>query len=169
MKYEMGKINGKQGCRSKSFLKPGETFITIYRLYQTLYGKNISDEIALLPLDEKYKFVNEFICKETGLNPKEVFSFLFNVDAFTLNDDRHFNNIGFVKRNDNTYNAAPIFDNGRGFLNGNISYNKNFSIQENCNRVVAKPFCGDHVKMALYYKDKTNFHFMKFKKFLIEA
>ena len=49
VKYEYCKINDKLGCRSKSFLKEGEDFISASTLYKRLYGGgDLSDFLASL-------------------------------------------------------------------------------------------------------------------------
>ena len=37
--YEEGLINGKSGCRSYNFLKPGQDLITLERLHQYMTGR----------------------------------------------------------------------------------------------------------------------------------
>lgn len=150
--YEKGKINGKDGCRSKTFLTPTASFITLERLHGNVMG---------VPLFEKMKEFNEIsgaatyvinFCKETvGLDLNDYFKKVFTLDYIVLNEDRHFHNLGIIMSNDGSYRTAPIFDNGKSLLNCNPSVNRKMSIEENVQRVVARPFSGSHRKTYEYF------------------
>lgn len=150
--YEKGKINGKDGCRSKTFLTPTASFITLERLHGNVMG---------VPLFEKIKEFNEIsgaatyvinFCKETvGLDLNDYFKKVFTLDYIVLNEDRHFHNLGIIMSNDGSYKTAPIFDNGKSLLNCNPSVNRKMSIEENVQRVVARPFSGSHRKTYEYF------------------
>lgn len=150
--YEKGKINGKDGCRSKTFLTPTASFISLERLHGNVMG---------VPLFEKIKEFNEIngaatyvinFCKETvGLDLNDYFKKVFTLDYIVLNEDRHFHNLGIIMSNDGSYRTAPIFDNGKSLLNCNPSINRKMSIEENVQRVVARPFSGSHRKTYEYF------------------
>lgn len=150
--YEKGKINGKDGCRSKTFLSPTASFITLERLHGNVMG---------VPLFEKIKEFNEIngaatyvinFCKKTvGLDLNDYFKKVFTLDYIVLNEDRHFHNLGIIMSNDGSYRTAPIFDNGKSLLNCNPSINRKMSIEENVQRVVARPFSGSHSKTYEYF------------------
>lgn len=143
--YEKGKINGRDGCRSKTFLTPTASFITLERLHGNITG---------VPLFKKIKEFNGIsgaapyvimFCKEAvGIDLTDYFKKVFTLDYIVLNEDRHFHNLGIIMSDDGSYKTAPIFDNGKSLLNCNPSVNHKMSIEENIQRVVARPFSGSH-------------------------
>lgn len=48
-------INGKSGCYSKNFLNDDESFITLYRLYKKVTGKELAQTCSKM---------DYFLCKE---------------------------------------------------------------------------------------------------------
>lgn len=63
--YELCIINGRAGCRSKNFLKPGYTYISLQRLYDTYSGGQLSGQIRLLGTTaERINYVLSYV-KET--------------------------------------------------------------------------------------------------------
>lgn len=145
--YETGLVNGQSGCRSRDFLKAGEEFITLYRFYQLLTGDKINNRVnALATPEERADFVLDFFVRETDLDLTKYFSKIFTLDKIILNEDRHFNNLGVIRSANGRYKEAPIFDNGKSLLTGNLSVNWNFTLDENVKRTVAKPFSGSFQK-----------------------
>jgi hypothetical protein len=72
--YEQGTINGKNGCRSKNFLHSNEELITLYRLYYTEYGKDLSTVISQMEnMEERIEYVLDFVMKSTKLNLEKYF------------------------------------------------------------------------------------------------
>lgn len=154
--YEYGKINGKSGCRSKSFTSSGKRLITFNQIHLRLTGIRLSDKIEdYNDIDSKIKYVLGFF--QTYLNV-DVYPYLqrvFTLDLITLNEDRHFNNLALLidtaDIENPKYTSAPIFDNGKSLLNGCVGYKPAFSLEENVRRVIAKPFSGSHRKMFDYF------------------
>lgn len=150
--YERGILNGKRACRSKSFLGVDETFATLERMHHNIVGMPLYKTIVSMSLEESVKYVLDFVKYETnGLDLLEYFRRVFTVDYITLNEDRHFHNLGIIMGADGLYRAAPIFDNGKSLLNTNPSINLKFPISENVQRVVARPFCGSHKKTFEFF------------------
>lgn len=148
--YEQGLINGKTGCRSADYLKQGENFITLYRLYYNEFGKNLAEVLAGLDsVEDRIKYVVNYVKDSTGLDIRDYLSKVITLDRIILNEDRHVNNLAIIWT-DEGYKTAPIFDNGRSLLTANVSVNWNFDISENVKRVVAKPFSGSHESMYEY-------------------
>ncbi|MCM1084291.1 MAG: hypothetical protein NC309_13030 [Ruminococcus sp.] len=150
--YDAGTINGKTGCASKDFLKCIEdSFVTFQRIYKNVTGCDLTNTVNNLDtLEERFEFVLNFLNVNMGYDATHYLQKILTVDFLSLNTDRHFNNLGFIVHKDGTVTDAPIFDNGQGLLNGNVSINKYLSIAENTKRVVARPFSGSHRKMLDY-------------------
>ncbi len=150
--YEQGKINGRPGCRSKSFLSPTQSFVTLERLHGNVNGVPLYEKIKEFNgIAEKVAYVLSF-CKTTiGLDLYDYFKKVFTLDYIVLNEDRHFHNLGIILNEDDSYAPAPIFDNGKSLLNCNMSINRDLPIAENIGRVAARPFSGSHREMFEYF------------------
>lgn len=145
--YESGLINNTAGCRSRNFLADGEEFITLYRFYQLMTGEKLNDKINTLNTPrERADFVLSFFRGAIGLDLNHYFAKIFTLDYIILNEDRHFNNLGFIRSADGSYREAPIFDNGKSLLVGNPSVNRHLSLEENVKRTIARPFSGSFEK-----------------------
>lgn len=152
VEYEYGKINGKGGCRSKNFLKDDESFITLERLHTNVEGRSVVDAFKpIRTMEKRIDYVLDFVNKVVGLDLYNYFKNVFTLDYITLNEDRHFHNLGIIMDGNQLYRAAPIFDNGKSLLNDNTSRNLNLPISENVTRVVARPFSGLHEAMYRYF------------------
>ncbi len=149
--YEQGMINHKPGCKSKNYLKKGEEFVTIYRLYYNEYGRNIAKYTSSMEtMEERIEYVISFVKEIADIDLNDYFRKVFTLDRLTLNEDRHFNNLALIY-SERGFECAPIFDNGVSLLTANQSVNWNFDIKDNVGRVVAKPFSGSHQKMYEYF------------------
>ena len=142
VKYERCLINGKEGCVSKNFLKPSESYISIQRLYDIYNGGQLSE---YLPVIEKTKgritFVADFVYGKTHLDIKEYLGKMLTFDMLILNTDRHFNNFGIiVDAGKAKYKMAPIFDNGNSLLSNIGEFPFDLSISSNIEKVVGRPF-----------------------------
>ena len=143
VQYERGIINGKKGCRSKDFTCGGVyNFVTLQRLYDK-FGDNLYNRVRNIDdIDTRVLFVLDFFNKYYNFDLLDYFSKVFSLDLITLNEDRHFNNLGVLIDEKGKLHNALIFDNGLGLLNGNYSINRHFSIADNVKRVTSKPFLG---------------------------
>jgi len=150
--YEQGRINGKYGCRSKTFLTAVQSFVTLERLHGNVTGIPLFEKIKEFKgIDSSAPYVIDF-CKQTvGLDLTDYFRKVFTLDYITLNEDRHFHNLGIIMDADGSYKPAPIFDNGKSLLNGNASVNRDLPMEENVKRVVARPFSGLHKTAYEYF------------------
>ena len=150
--YERGLVNGKRACRSKTFITPEETFVTLDRMHVNITGQRLHEAIRLMKgIEESAKYVLDFFKSVIGLDLSPYFSRVFTVDYITLNEDRHFHNLGVIMSVDGKYRPAPIFDNGKSMLNANPSINYRLEIEENVKRVTARPFSGSHKRMFEYF------------------
>lgn len=141
--YEHGVVNNKHGCRSKDFTENGKyTFVTLEKAYSQLTGRSLTEKVrAMDVIEERRDFVLDFFRRYYEFDLTDYFNKVFTLDLITLNEDRHFNNLGVFLSDDGITNA-PIFDNGLSLLNGNQSVNRHLSIDENVKRVITKPFAG---------------------------
>ncbi len=140
--YEQCKINGKDGCRSKSFLKDGETFLSFERLFKAETGLSLADHIMTIhDIGERIGYVEDFIQSFLGVDVRDYLSKTLWLDALLLNSDRHFNNLGIVANlNTGKYRCAPVFDNGDGLLSSYMKYPPDVATEENMEHVVGCPF-----------------------------
>ena len=150
--YEQVKINGKSGCRSKTFLSPEQSFVTLERLHGNVVGVPLYEKIkGFTSINAKVNYVIDFCERTVGLDLTDYFRKVFTLDYIVLNEDRHFHNLGIIMNADGSYRSAPIFDNGKSLLNCNPSVNRNLPMEENVKRVVARPFSGSHKAMYEYF------------------
>lgn len=130
VEYKPCLINGKSGCYSKNFLSEEESFITLYRLYKNVTGRDLATVCSKMDYDDAIEYVISFVKEQTNLDIHEYLANTFCLDMLILNEDRHFNNLGIIYDETN-FKIAPIFDNGKSFLIGNQhsgkAYAKGFS------------------------------------------
>lgn len=119
--YKMQRLNvhgrGRTGCSSESFLKEGESLITLNHLFSRYFGYSLKSALEKLPSDKKrIRYLAEETSNITELEYfPQYLTLLFEIDAFFLNDDRHLNNIAVIQSN-GKYKYSPIFDNGAALL-----------------------------------------------------
>lgn len=118
-KYQMERLNvhgrDRTGCSSESFLKSGQSIITLSHLFSRQLGISLKDKLTKLTSDKKrIEYLATATAEFTGLKEfPEYLTLLFEVDALFLNDDRHLNNIAVIEKN-GSFDYCPIFDNGAG-------------------------------------------------------
>ncbi len=150
--YEQGNINGKAGCRSKSFLSPNQSFITLEKLHGNVVGVPLYKKIEEFKgIAAKATYVVDFCRHMLGLDLTDYFRKVFTLDYIVLNEDRHFHNLGIIMDAEGSYKPAPIFDNGKSLLNCNLSVNRDLPMEENVRRVIARPFSGLHEATFEYF------------------
>lgn len=133
------------GCRSRNFLDENEVLITLPRLFSMYLDEDIYRECERLDRTEAdcIKYVASGVHKITGIEDfGEYLTLVLEMDAFFLNEDRHFQNIAVVyNEQTKTYRKCPIFDNGGAlFSDMSISYSEDKSIEECRNVITSKPF-----------------------------
>ena len=165
--YDQIIINGQSGCVSDDFLSEGERFFTIYRLHLNIRGTDPAVVTAKMDYDDAINYIINFVREHTGPNITEYLADTFVLDAFILNEDRHFNNLGLIFDGEN-FKTAPIFDNGKSLFIGNTHYSAKKSIKENKDRAFAKAFSGSFDLNRDYLKDYSSFtpEISKIKKYL---
>jgi hypothetical protein len=132
-----------RGCVSRNFLPKDAKLITVSELYETAYKEKLGQTLQFQPVEEKIRFTVDMVRELTGLNAfGEYLTTLLELDAFILNEDRHFNNIALLQYEDESFDYCPIFDNGAAFLSDttmdyDLSESDTISM---IGRVQAKPF-----------------------------
>ncbi len=141
VKYEQYTINGRAGCRSKSFIRENESYLSFQRLYDLLTGESLQERIRLISeVADRIGFVRKFVLENTGWDCSMYLSQILALDMLTLNTDRHFNNLGLiVDASTGIYKAAPIFDNGNSLLSDWDRFDEE-TVGENLEKVYGQPF-----------------------------
>ena len=144
--YEKCTINGRAGCRSKSFLGPDESFISFQRLYDMFEGGNLSERILPMKrVEDRIDFVKTFVLDYTDVDCSEYLSRILTLDMLSLNTDRHFHNLGIITNRKNSRSRpAPVFDNADVLLCNYTKFEPDEEIGELLNRVYAQPFSSSH-------------------------
>lgn len=112
---ERASINGKPGSCSRSFLRNGESFLSINLLYSSINGRDLTDALRGMKLDYQMNFVVSFVEDETGVDMSDTFGRTFAIDRLILNKNRNFDNMGLVFDGEE-FRPAPMFDFGTSFL-----------------------------------------------------
>lgn len=137
--------DGKErvGCVSNSFQKPDDMLIPFERLHRMYTGRGLAETLGkMADAKERIKYTVDFVEEKTGLkNIGEYLTTLLELDSFTLNEDRHTNNLAVI-RNERTaeFRLCPIFDNGLSLLSDSIDYQVDKNIYLCIYDVKAKPF-----------------------------
>lgn len=120
-RYRMERLHvhgrDRTGCSSESFLKPGQSIVTLSHLFRQHLGHPLKEELERLSSDKKrIAYLAEETAAITGLQEfPEYLTLLFEIDSLVLNDDRHLNNIAVIEQN-GCYDYCPFFDQGAGLL-----------------------------------------------------
>ena len=143
--YKKVLINGQVGCVSKDFRTNNEEeFVTFYRLYKNIYGRDLATVTSRMDYDDAITYVIGFVKKETGLDVTTYLANTFWLDSIILNTDRHFNNYGIIMSGEG-YREAPIFDNGKSLLTGESIDLRGVSISDAVKKVYSKSFSSKHM------------------------
>lgn len=135
------------GCSSYDFMEPeDDKLVSIERLFQTYLGESAAKAVlAYAEPVERIRFVVNTVEKLTGLRQFGVYlKKVLTIDAFFLNEDRHFHNLAVIQRKDGTFRECPIFDNGASlFSDVKGDYPLALTHVQCRERIQAKPFCVD--------------------------
>lgn len=113
--YESCIINGKHGCRSKTFLNNNEEFISFDSLYSSFIGGDLALKLSMQSnVQTKYNLLLDIGKRFCSLDLSVYFKVIFLIDMLIENTDRHTKNIGVIYNNNlRKFRIAPVFDNGR--------------------------------------------------------
>jgi len=125
-----------QGCVSSNFVPENHDLITLNRI--------LNKEGIVWNPKSSTKDCWEQLCdlaySVSDINCKEYLATQFLVDYLLLNVDRHLNNIAFlIDLNTGKYSPAPMFDFGRGLLEGELN-TYNLPIPKAVEKTRLKPF-----------------------------
>ena len=136
-------------CKSNNFLPEGAEIITADRLFKKNIDTNFPDSIRTMPLEQKIKYFVEHIIEQTHIvDFGAQLTKMLEFDRLVLNDDRHYNNIAFIK-DDTGYRLTPLFDNEGAFLSDiRDSYPLEKNVHGLITSVSAKPFSQDFDKQV---------------------
>ncbi len=139
------------GCRSRNFRQPDEILVPLERLHRAFRGRSLAQQLAVFPdAARRVSYTVTFVEQVTGLSGfGSYLCELIELDAFTLNEDRHTNNIA-VLRNETTgkFRLCPIFDNGLSLLSDLNDYPADADLYACIDRVKAKPFSADFLEQV---------------------
>lgn len=145
--YETEQIQYKEkvffGCKSENFLKEGESFITLEKLFKEKYGKSLYIEMfkigePIARIEFLLSFISQYVNRQTFL---VYLVKTITLDTLILNEDRHTSNMGLIVTKEGKYRICPIFDNGAAFLSDTtLSYPLTKDVIELIKNVDSKTF-----------------------------
>lgn len=118
--------------------KQGESFYPLPRLFE-MYGIVFDRTSRTQPSIGLLDKVVGFIRQHYGIDITEYLVSTLYFDKLILNEDRHLNNLGIIRKADGSYRQAPIFDNGLGLL-AREQFWGDMDLVYAINRVRYKPF-----------------------------
>ena len=135
------------GCKSQNFINDScETLVTSNRIAIQFYEKGLKSLLRLQGTKNKIEAFVGYMSKATGIDEVALgvaLTEMLEIDAYTLNNDRHFNNIAFIyNEKSKAYSLAPIFDNGAAFMTSDPSYQDKAYVDT----IEARPFSRDFNK-----------------------
>lgn len=159
------------GCKSRSFLAPGEQLFSYERIYFLTTGKSLEETISLLDSpEEKIDYVVNVIRDFCGLDVREYISKVLTASMVLLDTDKHLHNFALIASADlDHFRNAPIFDNGASFLSNYDIYPLQLTIEEIKNQeipIVGKPFAADLNYQAYVAGYGVQFDFPKIQELL---
>lgn len=138
------------GCVSKDFKDTGNSVVSAEALHRAYFGKGLAAELSTIEnTADRIKYTVDMISEKTGLTGVgEYITAILEVDAFFLNEDRHTNNIAFIRHEDKKkgFEFTPVFDNGLSLLSDLNDYPIGKNIYDCIKAVKAKPFSTDFDK-----------------------
>lgn len=130
--YERCKINGRDGCRSRSFLGRDEQILTYEQVYRNITGHLLSNDLfCYYTASERLNYIIEFMKEAAGLDVTKQLYENIAMDFITQNPDRQFKNLAFILGRDGKIRSAPLFDNGQG-LRQNYAVTPPYLTHEEC-------------------------------------
>ena len=153
--YELVMIRYNQrtlpGCYSRDFKKADEELFTLERLHLAYTGEGFGESIKhIKEIKSRIEYTASFVEKHTGITDagKTITKWL-EADAFFLNEDRHTNNIAFLRsETSGEWGFCPYYDNGLALLSDVNEYPLGGRISDLVSAVTAKPFSGSFNKQV---------------------
>lgn len=162
-KYDVISIKYKTdvftGCISRDFLPNGYTLVTLETLGRAFKNESIGEFLAKPGFaDDKVDAVINFLRELKIPEVEKYITALIELDSLTLNDDRHTNNIAFL-RQDDVLIPAPIFDNGGALLSNTMEYSRQYSPRHLIANISAKPFSSSFFRQKQIFERKYGQNF----------
>lgn len=142
------------GCSSKDFLKDDCELISVYKILNSFIESR--KVLASLSGVDLFRYVVKRCSEVTGIDEFRVgkyFSDIIKLDSIILNEDRHLNNICFIRNENRDFIFAPIFDNGLSLLSDLIDYSLSKPDIVCINSIKSKPFSSSFSKQLKYVSD----------------
>lgn len=164
IKIAFGYYN-RTGCYSHNFLKRGDELVPLERLHRLYKAVGLAKTLQGIPdISKKIQYTVEFVEEVTNLkNVGAYFTAMMEIDAFFLNEDRHTNNIAFIRNPEtNTFNFCPYFDQGLSLLSDLEGFWLDGDTDKYMMRVSAKPFGSFRKQVEAaenLYGKQLQFHF----------
>lgn len=169
--YDLAKVQykgEKVSCVSRNFLDKNEELVTVEKLHLSETGIGLAKKISTIKeIEDKIVYLVDFAESTTKDKDFHIdFTKMLELDMLFLNEDRHTNNIAFIRNRVNgKYKFAPIFDNGLSLLSDINDYNMSVDVYNNIEKVKAKPFSTDFIeqveKAERLYKQQLKIKFDK--------
>lgn len=167
VKYEECLINGKPGCRSLNFLKDNQAIATFSRLYFKAYGSSLKEKISLYSTPEdRIEYVIDEMYKITRVDCRQYLKTFAQIDFLTLDVDRHFDNLAFIKEEE-SFKIAPFFDFGASYFSLQHVFKPEMSLEEKLNIMTPQPFCDNLEKqMKVFGEPDLKLDYDKIEKYI---
>lgn len=136
------------GCYSYNMLDDNESLVSFYRLFKL---NNI--KVQNYKGNDLLRLVISSIKKITDLDITADLQKLINLDAITVNEDRHFNNIALIYKEHTGYTGlSSIFDNGMSLLSNIEDYPLSGKVGSLLLDVRSKPFTSSFTQQVLLFE-----------------
>lgn len=152
------------GCMSDIFTSKDESIISLYSILKKYYGgeRVLKENLRGIEGIDLVNTVITVVSSVTGISYIDIknnLSTIVKLDAILLNEDRHLNNIAFIKNSNGAYKFCPIFDNGLSFLSDTNDYPLDKKgVSHKISRVKSQPFSKDWRKQIGYFDDCDLLH-----------
>ena len=140
----------RMGSVSNNFLKEGDELYTLEQLHIIFRGTSLAATLdTIKSTEERIQYTVDFIKASTGLeNAGATLTEWLELDAIFLNEDRHTNNIAFIRDAELNWRWAPYFDNGLSLLSDIKDYPIDVSYSIHKRNAKAKPFSTKHSRQV---------------------
>ena len=147
VKYEQTKIGNQIGCKSANFLYEGEQYISLQNIYKNLTHDELSEKIfSISDETNRFAYLIDYFKKNINLDLTNYIKTCITLDFIICNPDRHYGNLGVIKRSDGTFKEAPIFDNGQGLGQNYQITDPLMTNEERTEKLTAATLCGSFSK-----------------------
>lgn len=146
LKYDPVKIEYNEEVRmgsvSNNFLNEKDELYTLERLHVIFCGESLANKMEdFSSTEERISYAVDFIRDVTGIdNVGKTLTAWLELDAMFFNEDRHTNNIAFIRDAEYNWRWVPYFDSGLSMLSDVKAYPIDISYAINLRKIKSKPF-----------------------------